>query len=59
MANQSEHLSVRQAAKELGVNRAWLAGHLSALGLLTPIGKTLAVHRKDLRRVKTPAASSR
>ena len=54
MDNQHEYLSLRKAAQELRVNRAWLAGHLSALGLLTPIGKSLAVRRKDLKRIKPP-----
>ncbi len=52
--NQHEYLSLRKAAEELGVNRAWLAGHLSALKLLTPIGSSLAVRRRDLKRVKVP-----
>lgn len=48
-------LSLRSAARELGVNSTWLSGHLAALKVkLTPIGRTLAVSRHDLKRVQIP-----
>jgi hypothetical protein len=51
----TEYLSIRQAAEELGVNRTWLSGHLAALKVpLMPIGKSLGVRRKDLKRVIVP-----
>ena len=59
METKAEYLSLREAARELGVNRTWLAGHLAALSIpLMPVGKSLAVRREDLKRVKRPVQQS-
>ena len=54
METKEECLSLWEAAAELGVNPPWLKGHLEARQIrLMAVGKTLAVRRKDLKRVKT------
>lgn len=56
MDQKPEYLSLREAAKELGVNRTWLAGALSSLEVpLMPLGQSKAVRRSDLARLKLPA----
>ena len=53
MDNTPDYLSLRDAAKYLGVNRTWLAGALAALSIpLMPLGTAKVVKRTDLERVR-------
>ncbi len=54
MDAKPEYLSLRQAAKELGVERRWLKGHLAALNIpLMPLGPSLAIKRDVVDRIKS------
>lgn len=66
MANQvarnkddDDSVSIREAARTLGVNRTWLSGYLRGRGIrLVPVGSSLGVRRRDLRLVRVPPRPS-
>lgn len=46
-------LSLRQAAKVLGVNRYWLSGYVVGLGIdLVSLGPSIGIRRSDLEKIK-------
>ncbi len=53
MDNSHDYMSLRDAAKYLGVNRTWLAGAVAALGIPTmALGTAKVIKRTDLEKVR-------